>query len=135
MFKQMSTPASLLPLQRYLTSFRVQELKELLRNMGCSQKGRKQELFQRANEVLQHGSPKIQNKIREIYERTNSSKRALHYNRMAHRLASPTKAAVSPHRSYIVHPDVKFKPHPFYLKMDTVIRPTSLGKINAVYPN
>ena len=59
----------LLILQRYLLSFRVHELKELLKSIGCSQRGRKNELFQRSNELLQHGSPKIQNKIREIYDR------------------------------------------------------------------
>ena len=112
----------LLILQRYLLSFRVHELKELLKSIGCSQRGRKNELFQRSNELLQHGSPKIQNKIREIYDRSHYSKRALF---RAHRY-SPMKPTPAPAHSYIVHPDVTFKPHPFYEKVDSIIRPTAL---------
>jgi len=100
----------------------VHELKELLKSIGCSQRGRKNELFQRSNELLQHGSPKIQNKIREIYDRSHYSKRALF---RAHR-CSPMKPTPAPAHSYIVHPDVTFKPHPFYEKVDSIIRPTAL---------
>ena len=120
------------PLQRYLAGFRVLELKDLLKSIGCSQKGRKPELFQRANDLLRHGSPKIQNKIRDIYERTNRSKRTLSYSRMAR--YSPMKPAISPTRGYIVHPDVKFKQHPFYQKVDSVIRPTALGTVLVSFP-
>ena len=123
----------MLPLQRYLASFRVLELKELLKSISCSQKGRKPDLFHRANELLRHGSPKIQNKIRDIYDRTNRSKRTLSYSRMAR--YSPMKSAVSPTRGYIVHPDVKFKQHPFYQKVDSVIRPTALGTAVDLFPS
>ena len=113
-------------LQRYLISFRVHELKELLRSIGCSQRGRKNELFQRSNELLQHGSPKIQNKIREIYERSHYTKRS-HFSHRTYRY-SPTKPAASPAHSYIVHPDVTYKPHPFFQQVDSIIRPTALCK-------
>ena len=120
--------------QRLLAQFRVLELKELLRNIGQSQKGRKPDLFQRANEVLRHGSPKIQIKIREIFDKSRGVKKPAHYNRIAQRY-TPMKPAPhhmnlsSPIRAhpYIVHPDVKFKEQPFFVKMDTIIRPTALG--------
>ena len=117
-------------IQRYLTSFRVLELKELLKLHGQSTKGRKPELFQRANEMLQHGSPKFQTQIREIYERSNSSRRQLH-GRAAQK-TSPVKGGETviknQSRSHVVHPDVRFKAHPFFSKLDTIIRPTALGK-------
>lgn len=117
-------------LQRYLCSFRVHELKELLRSIGCSQRGRKNELFQRSNELLEHGSPKIQNKIREIYERSHYTKRGPFSHRTYR--CSPTKPAPSPTHSYIVHPDVTYKPHPFFHKVDSIIRPTALCKYATV---
>ena len=30
-------------------------------------------------------------------------------------------------RAYVVHPDVKFKAHPFFSKLETITRPTALG--------
>ena len=32
-----------------------------------------------------------------------------------------------PPPSFINYPNVVFKPHPFYEKIDTIVRPTSLG--------
>lgn len=120
----------LIPTQRFLTSFRVLELKELLKIHGQSTKGRKPELFQRANEILQFGSPKFQTQIREIYERSNISRKQLNSNRAAQK-SSPVKHTESviknQSRSYIVHPDVRFKVHPFFSKIDTITRPTALG--------
>ena len=119
-----------LPPQRYLTSFRVLELKELLKQCGQSTKGRKSDLFQRANDMLQFGSPKIQTKIREIYDKSNS-RRQLSYGRSGHKISSPVKSGESviksTSRAHIVHPDVKFKAHPFFSKLETIIRPTALG--------
>jgi hypothetical protein len=118
-----------LPPQRYLTSFRVLELKELLKQCGQSTKGRKSDLFQRANDMLQFGSPKIQTKIREIYDKSNS-RRQLSYGRSGHKISSPVKSGESviksTSRAHIVHPDVKFKAHPFFSKLETIIRPTAL---------
>lgn len=123
-------------MQRYLTSFRVLELKELLKNQGQSTKGRKPELFQRANDILQFGSPKFQTKIREIYERSNNFRRQLSYNRTAQK-TSPEKSRESvvkkASRPYIVHPDVKFKSHPFFSKLETIIRPTALSNDIIMY--
>lgn len=116
--------------QRYLTCFRVLELKELLRINGQSTKGRKPELFKRANDLLQFGSPKFLAKIQEIYERSNCTRKQYNYNRTAQR-GSPAKSSTvikNSSRSHIVHPDVKFKSHPFFSKLDTIIRPTALGK-------
>jgi hypothetical protein len=115
--------------QRYLTSFRVLELKELLKQCGQSTKGRKSDLFQRANDMLQFGSPKIQTKIREIYDKSNS-RRQLSYGRAAHKISSPVKSEESviksTSRAHIVHPDVKFKTLPFFSKLETIVRPTAL---------
>ena len=132
---------SLLCLQRYLTEFRVIELKEFLRLVGLSQKGRKSDLFQRANELLIHGSPKIQHQIRDIYERSHGDvkhrhpkygKVYSHMKGMMHHHTPKSELGGSPvrkdERSYILHPDVNFKPHPFYRLVDTIIRPTALGK-------
>jgi hypothetical protein len=107
----------------------VLELKELLKTHGQSTKGRKPELFQRANELLRLGSPKLQTKIREIYEKANGTRRQLNYNRAAQK-NSPVKSGnlvvKNPSRPYIVHPDVRFKAHPFFSKLETIIRPTAL---------
>lgn len=131
MYMSVRVGLSLWSLQRYLTSFRVLELKELLKNQGQSTKGRKPELFQRANDILQFGSPKFQTKIREIYERSNNFRRHSFYNRTSQK-TSPEKTRESvvkkASRPYIVHPDVKFKSHPFFSKLETIIRPTALSE-------
>ena len=125
--------------------FRVIELKELLRSIGQSTKGRKPELMQRSTDLLRHGSPKIQVKIQEIWERSHASKKPDNYYKMAERYA-PVKTAgqVSSHHhkygrsmdpypfkthrgQYVIHPDVKFKTNPFYINVATIIRPTALG--------
>jgi E3 SUMO-protein ligase PIAS1 len=86
-------------------------------------------LFQRANDMLQFGSPKIQTKIREIYDKSNS-RRQLSYGRAAHKISSPVKSEESviksTSRAHIVHPDVKFKTLPFFSKLETIVRPTAL---------
>lgn len=107
------------------------ELKELLKIHGQSTKGRKPELFQRANELLRLGSPKLQSKIREIYERSNGTRRQLSYSRAAQK-SSPVKSGSSvlknSCRPYVVHPDVRFKVHPFFSKLETITRPTALSE-------
>ena len=126
--------------------FRVIELKELLRSIGQSSKGRKPELVQRAADLLKHGSPKIQQKIVEIWERSHNSKKPDNYQKMAQRYAPMKGSGQAPpghHRTttsppfpyggrcgvgqYVIHPDVTFKSHPFYVKLDTIIRPTALS--------
>lgn len=141
------------PLQRYLTEFRVIELKELLKLIGSSQRGRKSELFQRANELLIHGSPRIQHQIREVYEKSRSKgkhrsprygggkmvfnhhysdmKSMMHHHTPKSHFGSSAVATKSERSStssspYIPHPDVKFKQHPFYTPLDVIIRPTTL---------
>lgn len=120
--------------------FRVIELKELLRSIGQSNKGRKPELLQRATDLLKHGSPKVQQKINEIWERSHNSKKPDNYHKMAQRYV-PMKGSGQtltghhnppfPYRcgmgQYVIHPDVTFKSHPFYVKLDTIIRPTALS--------
>ncbi len=117
-----------------LSEFRVNELKELLRKTSQSQRGRKAELFQRANELLRHGSPKIQLHIREIYQsvrpyrspkRSSPAKACL---RLAQQLAQQQSR-----QGYVMHPDVKFKPHPFFRLKEMIIRPTALGMSLRLY--
>ncbi|XP_064390989.1 E3 SUMO-protein ligase PIAS2-like isoform X4 [Halichondria panicea] len=115
--------------QGMLSEFRVNELKELLRKTSQSQRGRKAELFQRANELLRHGSPKIQLYIRDIYQtvrpyrspKRGSPAKAQACLRLAQQLAHQQSR-----QGYVVHPDVKFKPHPFFRLKETIIRPTAL---------
>lgn len=148
--KEKSDSRIFLIFQRFLTEFRVLELKELLRVIGLSQRGRKSDLFQRANELLIHGSPKIQQHIQAIYSKSHSIKRPQKFGKMVHNQGySHMKGMMQHHtpnsqlggsgstktektdrsdRSYILHPDVKFKPHPFYRLQDLIIRPTTLGK-------
>ena len=124
--------------------FRVIELKELLRSIGQSTKGRKPELMQRSTDLLRHGSPKIQVKIQEIWERSHASKKPDNYYKMAQRY-TPVKTAGQtpshhhkygqhphpyPRGQYVIHPDVKFKVNPFFIKSDTIIRPTALGVLS-----
>ena len=130
--------------------FRVIELKELLRSIGQSTKGRKPELMQRSTDLLRHGSPKIQVKIQEIWERSHNSRKPDSYQKMAQRY-TPMKGASqvplhqhihhhpypyhfkAPRGQHVIHPDVKFKAHPFLVKFDTIIRPTALGVYACVY--
>ena len=112
-------------LQRMLSEFRVHELKELLRKVGQSQRGKKAELFQRANEILRHGSPKIQAQIRDIHQNSRPYK-SPHRAQLSKSLKMAQQMVENRH-GYVVHPDVKFKPHPFFKLLDTVIRPTALG--------
>ncbi len=134
--------------QRYLTEFRVTELKELLKLSDQSLRGRKPELFQKANALLIHGSSKVQHQIRSIYSRTHKSRRSprgAQTHKTSHSQSYPEMKSLMRHhkpkseyssttsvakeeRSYIIHPDVKFKPHAFYLKLESIIRPTALGK-------
>ena len=121
--------------QRLLTHFRVNELKELLRKLSQSQRGRKAELFQRANEILRHGSPKIQIHIREIYQRNHDTRHTSYSRGYCQRSPaknlhlSPVIQSPQQGQGYIVHPDVKFKAHPFFNKLETIIRPTALGEM------
>ena len=125
------------------------ELKELLRSIGQSTKGRKPELMQRSTDLLRHGSAKIQDKIHEIWEKSHAHKKPDNYHKMAQRY-TPMKGAghvpmqhkqfyrhdshYKTHRGqYVIHPDVNFKENPFYVKIDTIIRPTALGMMELVH--
>ena len=110
-----------------LSEFRVHELKELLRKVGQSQRGKKAELFQRANEILRHGSPKIQAHIHDIHQNCRPYK-SPHRSQLSKNLKIAQQMIESRH-GYVVHPDVKFKLHPFFKLLETVIRPTALGNV------
>ena len=50
--------------------------------------------------------------------------------RLPKKQLSPVKPGLvnkSPSHAYIVHPDVTFREHPFFAKIDTIIRPTALS--------
>ena len=120
-----------------LTQFRVHELKELLKSLNCSTRGRKQELYVRSANLLEHGSPKIYKRIKEIHEKY------LFMGRRSY-IRSPIKGAnfptgnhspLPPPPSFINYPNVVFKPHPFYEKIDTIVRPTSLGVSGWKWPS
>ena len=93
--------------------------------MNVSTTGRKKDLQLRAEQLIQTGSPLIHEKIREVYMRHFGGRR---YPK------TPPKPPIShttslPPPTYIKHPDVKFKPHPFFKHLDTIVRPTLLGKM------
>lgn len=126
--------------------FKVPQLKELLKSVSLSIKGRKPELFQRANDLLSHGSPQIQQRIRDIYLKGPCKRNIpLKYGKMPSTLPySHMKDMMQHHTpkshfnstavpkggegSYILHPDVIFKTLPFYRLLETIIRPTTLGE-------
>ena len=119
-------------------------MKELLKALGLSQKGRKQDLFHRVNDLLMHGSSKIQHEIQRIYDKSHRLKRTPRFGKMTHKYSysdmegryrtTKSELGISSYRreegSFILHPDVVFKPHPFYEVIDTIIRPTALGELS-----
>ena len=123
--------------------FRVIELKEFLRSIGQSTKGRKPELLRRSTDLLRDGSPNVQLKIREIWEQSHGAKKPDNYQKMAQRY-TPVKGSgevppprqqypggygyKTPKAPYVIHPDVVFKDNPFYVKLDSIIRPRALGE-------
>ena len=131
-------------LQAHLERFRVAELKELLKMVGLAHSGRKADLFYRANLLLMRGSLTIQKGIEEIYERERA-----HLRKPIKSMAEPLsikdlhrcKSELRPElksfnssyvvkdpRQFVMHPDVRFKVHPFYKVLECIVKPTALGK-------
>jgi hypothetical protein len=86
--------------------------------------GRKRDLLSRAEQLLKSGSPEVIEKIKEIYVDSfglsNYAKTPPKPPPMSHNTGVPPPV-------YVKHPNVTFKSHPFYQKLDTLIRPTVLG--------
>ncbi|XP_021340266.1 E3 SUMO-protein ligase PIAS2-like isoform X12 [Mizuhopecten yessoensis] len=124
-------------LKHMVMSFRVSELQVLLGYAGRNKTGRKQELLQRAIQLVQKGaSVPIQIKIRELYNQIFSSSRRkvpgrnedeglpgsrpMDYS-TAQRMVEPPSTMGIP-----VHPDVRLKHLPFYDCITELMKPTSL---------
>lgn len=121
-----------------LAKFRVFELKSLLRDLGASTYGRKNDLYSRVLHQIDMNNARVEELIVAIYEnrfpnnkpRTKSPVKTLNN--------SPTKRqSISSQQQHVVLPDVRFKSLPFYDIVDTIIKPTSLGRfqIEALYPD
>jgi hypothetical protein len=91
--------------------------------------GRKRDLLSRAEQLLKSGSPEVIEKIKEIYVDSfglsNYAKTPPKPPPMSHNTGVPPPV-------YVKHPNVTFKSHPFYQKLDTLIRPTVLGNFNTL---
>ena len=98
--------------------FRRSELKKLLKKVGLAHSGCKADLFHRADLLLMSGNRKVQKRIEKIYKR-----------KIAH-LRKPTSSSHvdKDSRPFKMHPDVKFKIHPFYKVLECIVKPTALGK-------
>ncbi|XP_021340265.1 E3 SUMO-protein ligase PIAS2-like isoform X11 [Mizuhopecten yessoensis] len=126
-------------LKHMVMSFRVSELQVLLGYAGRNKTGRKQELLQRAIQLVQKGaSVPIQIKIRELYKRKVPGRnedeglpvksegpryrgsRPMDYS-TAQRMVEPPSTMGIP-----VHPDVRLKHLPFYDCITELMKPTSL---------
>ncbi|XP_021340264.1 E3 SUMO-protein ligase PIAS2-like isoform X10 [Mizuhopecten yessoensis] len=127
-------------LKHMVMSFRVSELQVLLGYAGRNKTGRKQELLQRAIQLVQKGaSVPIQIKIRELYNRRKvpgrnedeglpvksegpryRGSRPMDYS-TAQRMVEPPSTMGIP-----VHPDVRLKHLPFYDCITELMKPTSL---------
>ncbi|XP_021340267.1 E3 SUMO-protein ligase PIAS2-like isoform X13 [Mizuhopecten yessoensis] len=118
-------------LKHMVMSFRVSELQVLLGYAGRNKTGRKQELLQRAIQLVQKGaSVPIQIKIRELYNRRKvpgrnedeglPGSRPMDYS-TAQRMVEPPSTMGIP-----VHPDVRLKHLPFYDCITELMKPTSL---------
>ena len=106
--------------------FRVNELKEFLKEMNVSTSGKKGHLQDRALKFVESGNPKVFQSIKDIYQR--SFPRVQPFK-------SPPKPPIShstgtPPSFHVKHPDVRLKPHPFFQHIDSVVRTTTLGMCN-----
>lgn len=99
--------------------------------LNISATGRKKDLQLRAEQLLQSGAPQVHSHVKEIYERSFG-------RRNVPPKATPPKppitssTASAPPPFIVKHPDVKFKSHPFYQVIDTIMRPTLLGMTSSV---
>ncbi|CAH1796045.1 unnamed protein product, partial [Owenia fusiformis] len=133
--------ADISELKHMVMSFRVSELQVLLGFAGRNKTGKKQELLQRALQLVQKGcSTPVQIKIRELYRRFPSKTSTAHTspvkaphnrqpNTLQDALGSPldySKGAVAPSSQVPVHPDVNFRPLAFYDKLGELLKPSSL---------
>ncbi|ESO88276.1 hypothetical protein LOTGIDRAFT_193532, partial [Lottia gigantea] len=139
-------------LKHMIMSFRVSELQVLLGFAGRNKSGRKQELLQRALQLVQKGCGlQVQIKIRELYRQifatnANNRRRFTDPTTLTHSQTeqpTPTPGIASggidyggsKHLTTIhpptsssmpVHPDVRFKHLPFYDLLAELMKPTSL---------
>ncbi|XP_041372944.1 E3 SUMO-protein ligase PIAS2-like isoform X4 [Gigantopelta aegis] len=135
-------------LKHMVMSFRVSELQVLLGFAGRNKSGRKQELLQRALQLVQKGTTMpVQIKIRELYRQIFNSANLNKRRTIYPGSTSPSQAIPDPQpqppgaidysnkilsshsASSIgipVHPDVRFKHLPFYDVLGELMKPTSL---------
>eukprot|EP00731_Ephydatia_muelleri_P015760 Em0009g184a len=111
--------ASIAECQKYLSGFRVQELKELLKSLGCGQSGKKGDLYMRSMDMLQSGNLKVRKKIREISHKATESKRSVQF--IVKKKTDPP--VVLPATTL---PGVVFKAAPFYERITTILGPVDL---------
>ena len=102
------------------------ELKSLLRDLGISTNGRKNELYLRAVHQVDIQSPKVEELIVTLYETRFPNCKSRTRSPVKTSTHSPTKRPTIP--PHVVLPDVRFKSLPFYHVVDTIIKPTSLGR-------
>ena len=108
-------------IQKYLSGFRVQELKELLKSLGGGQSGKKGDLYMRSMDMLQSGNPKVRKKIREIGRKAAESKRGVQFIVKKKADAPPVVLPAT------TLPGVVFKAAPFYERNNTILGPIDLG--------
>ena len=124
-FVHLPSPALSLS-QSLLSSFRVAELKELMKVMNTSTGGRKKELQMRADKLVADGAPNIHTHIKEIYEK-HFGRRVLPPKLSPPKPPKSVSTAPAPPSYIVKYPDVKFKSYPFYQLVSTIMRPTYLG--------
>ncbi|XP_041372935.1 E3 SUMO-protein ligase PIAS2-like isoform X3 [Gigantopelta aegis] len=117
-------------LKHMVMSFRVSELQVLLGFAGRNKSGRKQELLQRALQLVQKGTTMpVQIKIRELYRQIFNSANLNKRRTIYPGSTSPSQAIPDPQPQppgIPVHPDVRFKHLPFYDVLGELMKPTSL---------
>ena len=126
--------SNLLPLfQNMLARFRVFELKSLLRDLGVSTNGRKNELYLRVLHQFDLQNARVEELIVAIHEkRFPHSKVQRTKSPVKTSNTSPTKRQTISQQQHVVLPDVRFKSLPFYDVVDTIVKPTSLGRSQTI---
>ena len=124
--KTYDNAVALFLLQAMLSRFRVYELKSVLRDLSLPTNGRKNDLYLRALKHLHLRTPKISRYIKELYYANFRRPGVKSPVRSPVKHSSPSQ--LSQGSAHIRHPDVCFKPLPFYHVIDSLIRATSLGE-------
>ncbi|XP_065570850.1 E3 SUMO-protein ligase PIAS2-like isoform X2 [Artemia franciscana] len=111
-------------LRSMVLAFRVSELTMLLSFGGKSSAGRKQDLQQRALDVIKMKNPAINAKIKEIYKARNLETSALGgQNTYSKTQSHGGQSAAS---EFLTQTDVKLKKLPFYDVLAELIKPSGL---------